>query len=99
MLERRGSAIVTIPYLSCPCGGRAELDPPNPCDAVRCETCERELPPWYEEIETAFANAGYTFTEYHGWRTVEEASEDAQHCLSCRFDLHGAPLMYGRTRQ
>lgn len=69
-----------IPYLACGCGGRAEIDPKNPHDAVQCETCGRKFPPWYEESEAALTNAGYVYTERHGWRTEEDEQGDAPNC-------------------
>ena len=82
-----------IPYVVCPCGGRAEIDPSNPYDDLQCEDCGREAmtfkdayrltaeaPPWYEEIEAALTNSGYVYTGHHGWRTEADENEDAPFC-------------------
>ena len=53
-------------YVTHECGGRAEIDPPNP-ELVECELCDAEFAPEPDAFAQAMTDAGYRFDADHGW--------------------------------
>ena len=81
-------------YVTCPCGGRAEVDPSNPELPVQCELCETEWLPIALDLNLAIQAAGYSFTDRHGWRTDADIQDDSWNC-ECE-DCHPGVERMGR---
>ena len=94
-----GGARVTAPtavYVTCPCGGRAEVDPSNP-ELVECELCDNEFAPDPDAFAQAMTAAGYRNDENHGW--VEPGEKFWLRCDACYYGwshTEGPPERRGR---
>ena len=84
-------------YVTHECGGRAEVDPPNP-ELVECELCGAEFPPEPDDFARAMTDAGYRFDANHGWVDPTDNSWwlDCNPCYYGWSHTEGPPERRGR---
>ena len=80
-------------YVTCPCGGRAEVDPSNPSEG-ECEICGWEADRDITKVYEALSEAGYSHSDRHGWRTDADIQDDSWNC-ECE-DCHPGVERMGR---